>query len=266
MKIKQSKCVFAALRKMSLAATAVAATAAVTELQSGCSQSTFHCLLHSMNTAAAALSSSTVRQQQWGASLLQHFSSAAAAAAFSGAAGAPCPQRAPPEDQVSPGRRSSSGTPASSPRLQHTAALGILAPAPDGYCTSETVGGFGGILKVSMWDNDGKPREDKEYGCLCWWKIDQITLKQKQWQLIWECCSLAGHFTSCGLAIDRQATEELSAPVPLPSPSLLSKQAAAQHSSRRSPLSTGALWRRREYLLSPWKCTLSPVYKHKTPK
>lgn len=128
---------------MSLRATAVAATAAALELQSGCSQSTFHCPMHSTDTAAAAVGSSTVRQHQWGASSLKHFRSAAAAAASSGAAGAPCPQRAPLEDQVSAGHQSSSGTPGWSQRLQHTAALGSPGRAPGGYCTSETMGSLG---------------------------------------------------------------------------------------------------------------------------
>lgn len=100
-------------------------------------------VLGSTQTAAAAVGSSIVRQHQWGASSLQHLSSAAAAAASSGAAGAPCPERAPLEDQVSPGHQSSSGTPGWSPRLQHTAALGSPCPAPDGCCTSETVGSLG---------------------------------------------------------------------------------------------------------------------------
>lgn len=99
-------------------------------------------VLGSTQTAAAAVGSSIVRQHQWGASSLQHLSYAAAAAS-SGAAGAPCPERAPLEDQVSPGHQSSSGKPGWSPRLQHTAALGSPCPAPDGCCTSETVGSLG---------------------------------------------------------------------------------------------------------------------------
>lgn len=70
----------------------------------------------------------------------------------------------------------------------------------------------------------------------------QITLRK----IMTECFSLAGHFTSCGLAIDKQAAEESSGLVLLPSLYLPAKQASAQDSSHRSPLSTDALWRSTE--------------------